>query len=76
MVTFVLFRCILLYILIRYSGHLFNVVSCHHLFIVIFSVKPLYNGKFIFEIIPEVISEDQYFSQMYQKFRGVTEYIN
>jgi hypothetical protein len=64
MVTFVLSRCILLYILIRYSGHLFNVVSGHHLY-VIFSVKPLYNGKFILKIIPEVISEDQYFSQMY-----------
>jgi hypothetical protein len=47
MVTFVLSLCILLYILIRYSGHLFNVVSGHHL-LVISSVKPLYNGKFIF----------------------------
>ena len=65
-VTFVLSRCILLYIFIRFSGHLFNVVGGHHLY-VIFSVEPLYNGKFILKIIPEVISEDRYFSQMYQK---------
>jgi hypothetical protein len=39
-VTFLLSLCILLYILIRYSGHLFNVVSGHHL-LVISSVKPL-----------------------------------
>ena len=45
-VTFVFSWCILLYILIRYSGHLFNVVSGHHLYI-IFSVKPLYSGKFM-----------------------------
>jgi hypothetical protein len=70
-VTFVLSPCIL----IRYSGHLFNVVSSHHLY-VIFSIKPLYNGKFILKIIPKVISEDQYFSQMYQKSRGVTKYID
>ena len=37
-------------------------VSGHHL-LVIFSLKPLYNGKFIFKIKPEVISEDHYFSQ-------------
>jgi hypothetical protein len=67
-VTFVLSLCILLYILIRYSGHLFNVVSGHHLS-VISSVKPLYNGKFNFKIIPEVISKVQYFSQMYKKSR-------
>jgi hypothetical protein len=36
----------------------------------------LYNGKFILKIIPEVISEDRYFSQMYQKSRGVTKYID
>ena len=69
-ITFVLSRCIL----IRYSGHLFNVVSGHHLY-VIFSINPLYNGKFILKIIPKVISEDQYFSQMYQKSWGVTKYI-
>jgi hypothetical protein len=57
-------RFVLLYTLIRYSGHLFNVVSGHHL-LVIFSVKPLYNGKLYFKITPEVISEDQYFSQMH-----------
>jgi hypothetical protein len=39
--------------------------TTHHLY-VIFSVKPLYSGKFILKIIPEVISEDLYFSQMYQ----------
>ena len=49
-VTFLLSLCILLYILIRYSGHLFNVVSGHHL-LVISSVKPLYNGDFIFKIM-------------------------
>jgi hypothetical protein len=63
-VTFMLSWYALLYILIRYSGHLFNVVSGHHL-LVIFSVKPLCSGKFTFEITPEVILEDQYFSQMY-----------
>jgi hypothetical protein len=47
------------------------VVSGHHL-LVIFSLKPLYTSKFIFKITPEVISEDQYFSQMYQKCQGVT----
>ena len=52
--------------LIRYSGHLFNVVSGHHL-LVISSVKPLYNCKFIFKIIPEGISKVRYFSQMYKK---------
>ena len=62
-VTFVLSLCILLYILIRYSGHLFNVVSRHHL-LIISSVKPLYNGKFIFKIIPEMISKVLHFSQM------------
>jgi hypothetical protein len=62
MVTFVLSLCILLYILIRYSGHLFNVVSGHPLF-VISSVKPLYNGKFILKIIPEVISKVLYFTK-------------
>jgi hypothetical protein len=46
-VTFVLSQCVLLYILIRYSGHLFNVVSGHHL-LVIFSIKPLYNGNCFF----------------------------
>jgi hypothetical protein len=51
------------------------VVSGHHLY-VIFSVKPLYNDKFILKIIPEVISEDQYFSQMYQKSGGVAKYID
>ena len=61
MVTFVLSRCVLLYILIRYSGHLLNVVSGHHL-LIIFSLKPLYNGKFIFKITLEVVSEGQYFS--------------
>ena len=45
-VTFVLSRCVLLYILIQYSGHLFNVVNDHHL-LVMFILKPLYNGKFI-----------------------------
>ena len=74
MVTFVLSLCILLYSLIRYSGHLLNVVSGPHL-LVISSVKPLYNGKFIFKIIPEVISKVRYFSQMYKKSRGVTKYI-
>jgi hypothetical protein len=67
----VISRSILLYILIRYSGRLFNVVSGHHL-LVIFSLRPLYSGKFIFEITSEVISQDRYFSQMYQKCRGVT----
>ena len=65
-VTFVLSLCILLYILIRYSGHLFNVVSGHHL-LIISSVKPLYNGKIIFKIIPELISKVRYISQMYKK---------
>ena len=65
---------VVLYILIRYNSHLFNVVSGHHLF-VISRVKPLYNGKFIFKIIPEVISKIRYFSQMYKKSRGVTKYI-
>jgi hypothetical protein len=51
--------CILLYILIRYSGHLFNVVSGHHL-LVISRVKPLYNGKFIFKMIPEFKLEAQW----------------
>jgi len=36
------------------------VVRGHHL-LVISSVKPLYNGKFIFKIIPEVISKVWYF---------------
>jgi hypothetical protein len=45
------------------------VVSSHHL-LVISSEKPLYNGKFIFKIIPEVISKVRYFSQMYKKSRG------
>jgi hypothetical protein len=49
-------------------------VSGHHL-LVISSVKPLYNGKFIFKIIPEVISKVRYFSQMYKKSWGVTKYI-
>ena len=35
--------------------------------LVISSVKPLNNGKFIFKIIPEVISKVQYSSQMYKK---------
>jgi hypothetical protein len=74
MVTFVLSLCILLYILIRYSGHLFNVVSGQPL-LVIFSVKPLYNGKFILKIIPEVISKVRYFSQLYKKSWGVAKYI-
>jgi hypothetical protein len=65
-VTFVLSWCILLYILIQYSGHLFNVVSGHHLYI-IFRVTSLHSGKFILKIIPEMISEDWYFTQMYQK---------
>jgi hypothetical protein len=41
------------------------VVSGHHT-LVISSVKPLYNGKFILKIIPKVISKVQYFSQMYK----------
>jgi hypothetical protein len=65
-VTFVLSLCILLYILIPYSGHLFNVVSGHHL-LVISSVKPLYNGNFIFKIIPEVISKVRFFFSNVQK---------
>ena len=48
-------------------------VSGHHL-LVISSVKPLYNGKFIFKIIPEVISIVRYFSQMYKKSQGATTY--
>jgi hypothetical protein len=40
-------------------------VSGHHL-LVISSVKPLYNGKFIFKIIPEVISKVWYFYQMFK----------
>jgi hypothetical protein len=45
-VTFVLSRCILLYILIRYSGHLFNVVSGHQVTSgIIFKLNlPLYKG--------------------------------
>jgi hypothetical protein len=42
------------------------VVSGHHL-LIISSVKPLYNGKFILKIIPEVISKVRYFSEMYKK---------
>jgi hypothetical protein len=47
------------------------VVSGHHL-LVIFSLKPLYNGQFIFKNKTGSASEDQYLSQMYSKFRGVT----
>jgi hypothetical protein len=47
--------------------------TAHHV-LVIFNVKPLYNGKFIFKIIPEVISKVRYFSHMYRKSRGVTKY--
>jgi hypothetical protein len=37
---------------------------------------PLFqNGKFIFKIIPEVISKVRYFSQMHKKSWGVTKYI-
>jgi heme A synthase len=43
-VTFVLSLCILLYILIQYSGHLFNVVSGHHLLITS-SAKPFYHDE-------------------------------
>jgi hypothetical protein len=43
--------------------------------LLISSVKPLYNGKFIFKIIPEVIMKVWYFSQMYKKSWGVTKYI-
>jgi hypothetical protein len=52
-----------------------DVLVCGHHLLVISSVKPLYNGKFIFKIIPEVISKVRYFSQMYKKSRGVTKYI-
>jgi hypothetical protein len=69
-VTFVLSLSILLYILIRYSGHLFNVVSGHHI-LAISSVKHVYNGKFVFKITPEVISKVRYFSHIYKKSRGV-----
>jgi hypothetical protein len=35
--------------------------------LIISSVKPLYNGKIIFKIIPELISKVRYISQMYKK---------
>jgi hypothetical protein len=40
------------------------VVSGHHLLVIFSFLKPLYNGKFILKITLEVISEDQYFSQL------------
>ena len=45
----------------------------HHL-LVIFNVKPLHNGKFIFKVILEVISKVRYFSHMHRKSRRVTKY--